>query len=101
MFAGLSVEAKLLYGFLLDRASLSCRNDWRDSEGRVFIYYTVKNVCEDLCCAKQKAIKTLDELENVQLLQRKKQGVGKPNKLYVMLPDISYPHRENFIPLVQ
>ena len=62
-FAELSGDAKLLYSFFLDRVSLSIKNGWIDDKGRVFIYYSVKSVCEDLNCGTQKACKLLDELE--------------------------------------
>lgn len=79
----LSGDAKLLYSFFLDRVSLSIKNGWIDDKGRVFIYYSVKSVCEDLNCGTQKACKLLDELEKAGALERKRQGLGKPNKLYL------------------
>jgi len=82
-FASLSTDAKLLYGILLDRISLSKKNGWIDNQGRVFIYYSIKNICEDLNCGTQKACKLLDELEKVGALERKRQGLGRPNKLYL------------------
>ena len=82
-FAELSADAKLLYSFFLDRVSLSIKNGWIDDKGRVFIYYSVKSVCEDLNCGTQKACKLLDELEKAGALERKRQGLGKPNKLYL------------------
>ena len=62
-FIELSMDAKLLYAFFLDRVSLSIKNGWIDNQGRVFIYYLIKNICEDLNCGTQKACKLLDELE--------------------------------------
>ena len=82
-FAELSVDAKLLYAFFLDRVLLSIKNVWIDNQGRVFIYYSIKNICEDLNCGTQKACKLLDELEKVGALERKRQGLGRPNKLYL------------------
>lgn len=71
------------YAFFLDRVSLSIKNGWIDNQGRVFIYYSIKNICEDLNCGTQKACKLLDELEKVGALERKRQGLGRPNKLYL------------------
>ena len=82
-FAELSVDAKLLYAFFLDRVLLSIKNGWIDNQGRVFIYYSIKNICEDLNCGTKKACKLLDELEKVGALERKRQGLGRPNKLYL------------------
>ena len=63
---------------------VAIKNGWIDDKGRVFIYYSVKSVCEDLNCGTQKACKLLDELEKAGALERKRQGPGKPNKLYLM-----------------
>ena len=82
-FVELSMDAKLLYALFLDRVSLSIKNGWIDNQGRVFIYYSIKNICEDLNCGTQKACKLLDELEKVGALERKRQGLGRPNKLYL------------------
>ena len=82
-FIELSMDAKLLYAFFLDRVSLSIKNGWIDNQGRVFIYYSIKNICENLNCGTQKACKLLDEFEKVGALERKRQGLGRPNKLYL------------------
>ena len=62
---------------------LSIKNGWVDENGRVFIYYSVINICEILNCGTQKACKLLDELEIFGALERRRQGLGKPNKLYL------------------
>jgi len=83
-FDDLSTDAKLLYGLLLDRMGLSVKNHWMDEQGRVFIYYTVESIMRDLHCANQKAAKLLAELEKKHgLIERKKQGLGKPDIIYV------------------
>ncbi len=83
-FAEISLDAKFLYSLMLDRAALSSRNGWIDKEGRVYIYYTLEQIMADLRCANQKAGKLLKELElKVGLIERKKQGQGKPAKIYV------------------
>ena len=46
-FKHVSTDAKLLYGMLLDRMGLSAKNNWYDDCGRVYIYYTVDEICED------------------------------------------------------
>lgn len=51
-FAGLSTDAKLLYGILLDRMELSKSNNWMDEEGRIYIYYTIENIMKELQCGK-------------------------------------------------
>ncbi|MDE7325957.1 MAG: replication initiator protein A [Lachnospiraceae bacterium] len=85
-FKCLSTAAKLLYGMLLDRMSLSARNGWHDDAGRVYIYYTVKEVCQDIGCGRNKAMRLLAELDTVKgigLIERIKQGQGKPDRIFV------------------
>ena len=83
-FWNMSADAKLLYGILLDRMSLSARNGWFDKEGRVYIIFTIEEIKDALGCAEKKAIKLLDELERkCGLIERKRQGLGKPNLIYV------------------
>ena len=83
-FKDISLEAKLLYGIMLDRMTLSVRNKWLDDKNRVYIIYTVEDINRDFGCARQKTAKLLDELENsIGLIERKRQGLGKPNIIYV------------------
>lgn len=85
-FKQLSANAKLLYGVLLDRMGLSARNGWHDDSGRVYIYYTVKEICENIGCGRNKAIRLLAELDTTKgigLIERVKQGQGKPDKIFV------------------
>lgn len=85
-FKHLSTDSKLLYGMLLDRMSLSIKNEWYDDTGRVYIYYTVDEVCSNLNCGRDKAMRLLAELDTgkgVGLIERKKQGQGKPTQIYV------------------
>ena len=82
-FKDVTIEAKVLYGLLLDRMSLSIRNKWLDEENRVYIIYTYIEIMEDLGCAEQKASKLLSELERFGLVERKRRGLGKPNIIYV------------------
>lgn len=83
-YRNISTDAKLLYGLLLDRVGLSARNEWIDEKDRVYIYYTVDAVGEDLNCCKEKACKLFDELEKARLIERKRQGQGKPSRIYVL-----------------
>ena len=82
-FQNLSTDAKILYGILLDRMSLSAKNGWRDEQGRVYIIYTVREVQESLCCAEHKAVKLFRELEDIDLVERKRRGLGRPSLIYV------------------
>ena len=86
-FKKLSTDAKLLYGLLLDRMGLSAKNGWYDDMGRVFIYYTLDEIQEDLNCGHEKAVRLLAELDTGKkgfgLIERVKQGQGRPTKIYV------------------
>ena len=85
-FRHVSTDAKLLYGLLLDRMGLSSRNGWFDNQGRVFIYYTLEEIQEDLNCGRDKAMKLLAELDTprgVGLIERVRQGQGRPTLVYV------------------
>ena len=82
-FQDLSTDAKTLYGILLDRMSLSVKNEWFDKQGRVFIIFTIEDVKRALCCADNKATKLLRELEKFGLIERKRRGQGKPCLVYV------------------
>ena len=85
-FNSLSCEAKVLYGLMLDRMSLSIKNRWFDEEDRVYIIFTVEEIAELLNCGTQKAVKLMKELDSNQgigLIEKKRLGLGKPNVIYV------------------
>ena len=82
-FQDLSTDAKTLYGILLDRMSLSVKNEWFDKKGRVFIIFTIEDVKRTLRCADNKATRLLRELEEFGLIERKRRGQGKPCMVYV------------------
>ena len=82
-FQDLSTDAKTLYGILLDRMSLSVKNEWFDKKGRVFIIFTIEDVKRTLRCADNKATRLLRELEEFGLIERKRRGQGKPCLVYM------------------
>ena len=82
-FQDLSTDAKTLYGILLDRMSLSVKNEWFDKKGRVFIIFTIEDVKRTLRCADNKATRLLRELEKFGLIERKRRGQGKPCLVYM------------------
>ena len=85
-FKSLSCEAKVLYGLLLDRMSLSIKNRWFDEEDRVYIIFTVEEIAELMNCGTQKAVRLLKELDSdrgIGLIEKKRLGLGKPNVIYV------------------
>lgn len=85
-FKSLSCEAKVLYGLMLDRMSLSIKNRWFDEEDRVYIIFTVEEIAVLLNCGTQKAVKLMKELDDNQgigLIEKERLGLGKPNVIYV------------------
>ena len=79
----LPIEAKVLYGMLLDRVGLSAENGWIDDKGRIFIIYTVADAAKALGCSLKKTVGIIKELEEIGLVEKKRRGMGKPNLIYV------------------
>lgn len=82
-FKDLSSDAKLLYGLMLDRMTLSMKNHWLDEENRAYIIYSISNVMEDINCSKPTCVKIMKELDSFGLIERKRKGLGKPDIIYV------------------
>ena len=80
----ISTDAKLLYGLMLDRMQLSVKNGWLDESGRVYIYFTVKQIMAALACCNRTVTKLFHELEDTHLIERVKGGLTKPDRIYVM-----------------
>ena len=81
-FQPLSNGAKILYAMLLRRTDLSRKNGWADEYGRIYLYYPINEVTALLHCGRQKAVDTLRELQYAGLVEIRKQGCGKPNRIY-------------------
>lgn len=85
-FDALSIGAKLLYGMMIDRMELSQKNGWIDGHGRAYIYFTIDEVKDKFHCANDKAVKLMRELDSdkgIGLIESVRQGLGKPNIIYV------------------
>ena len=85
-FKTLSTDAKVLYGLMLDRMSLSIKNNWFDAQNRAYIYFSIEDTMQLLNCKKNKAVQTIAELDSKQgigLIEKKRQGQGKPTIIYV------------------
>ena len=81
-FKEISNSAKLLYGLMLDRMSLSARSGWFDDENRVYIKYSVKSIMEDMNCSKMTAVGLLKELQAIGLIDVVQRN-GLANIIYV------------------
>lgn len=79
----LNSDSKILYAFLLDRLSLSQKNHWFDKEGRVYLIFTREEVQNKLCLSEKTVTKAFKQLNDVNLIAEKRQGLGKPNLIYV------------------
>lgn len=84
----LSHTARLLYALLLDRAALSQKNGWQDSEGRTYIVYPVSEITETLDKGSTTIKSALNELDAAGLLVRERRGFSTPNRLYVKVPPV-------------
>lgn len=85
-FKGLSNDAKILYGLLLDRMSLSQKNKWFDEENRAYIVCSIEEIADLLCCSRNKAIKSLQELDTdkgIGLIEKRRLGQGNNTIMYV------------------
>lgn len=82
-YRGISVNAKFLYGILLDRQTLSKKNGWRDQCGNIYIFATLNDVRKTLQCSEKTAVKVLKELENCDLIRKVRRGFCMPNLIYV------------------
>ena len=79
----LNSDSKILYAFLIDRLSLSQKNNWKDSDNNVYLIFTRQEVQEKLNLSEKTVIKAFKQLSDVKLISDKRQGLGKPNLIYV------------------
>ena len=91
----LNSDSKILYAFLLDRLSLSQKNHWFDREGRVYLIFTREEVQNKLCLSEKTVTKAFKQLNDVNLIAEKRQGLGKPNLIY--LGKIQHENIKNFV----
>ena len=82
----LSHTAKLLYTLLLDRATLSQKNNWIDAQGRIYVLYPLSSLAKDLGCSISSITRAFAELENAQLVERVRSGFSKPSRILLKIP---------------
>ena len=85
----LSLSAKVLYSLIIDRASLSTENQFIDKTGKVYVFMTNQEAGELLCCSHEKTSKIFKELEKLQLIERRKQGICRAYIIYPKIPYLS------------
>ena len=81
--AKMSAKSKILYCVLRERLILSARNNWKDENGRIYLIYSIEKMAQDLFYSRATIMRMMDELENLGLIERRKQGLGKPNLVYL------------------
>ena len=82
-YKSLGDKAKLMYMLLFDRRTLSIKNKWYDGDGQIYMYFTNKQFMEELNCSEPAIIKAKKELTKFGLLKEVRQGVNRPNRLYI------------------
>ena len=82
----LSRTAKLLYTLLLDRATLSQKNNWIDAQGHIYVIYPLSHLAKDLGCCISSVTRAFSELENAQLVERIRSGFSKPSRILLKVP---------------
>lgn len=82
-YKGLGDKAKLVYMLLFDRRTLSIKNKWYDDDGKIYMYFTNEQFMGELNCSEKTVIKAKKELSKIGLLNEVRQGVNKPNRLYI------------------
>ena len=78
--------AKMVYLLLYDRARLSMQNGWLDENGRVYVYFTEEHLADALRRTEATIRTAMNTLEQLGLILRKRQGAGRPNRIYVCIP---------------
>ena len=88
-FSSLSSDAKILFALILDRVDLSEKNAERftDANGKIYVIYTVREICRKLGCSHTTAVKITDELEIYGLIRKQHTGQGKANRI-LLTPDV-------------
>ena len=82
-YKNLGDKAKLMYMLLFDRRTLSIKNKWYDDDGKIYMYFTIEQFMQELNCSNKAVVKAKKELVEVGLMEEVRQGVNKPNRLYI------------------
>jgi len=98
MFAILDNHDRMAYTVMLDKAALCAKNGWVDSEGHVFIYFTVEEACRVLKLGRTKVAKIFQTLTKVGLIERVRQGLGRPAIIYVKVISVEEKKEDRLTP---
>ena len=82
-YKNLGDKAKLMYMLFFDRRTLSIKNKWYDDDGQIYMYFTNEQFMKELNCSEKTIIKAKKELSQIGLLKEVRQGINRPNRLYI------------------
>ena len=82
-YKNLGDKAKIMYMLLFDRRTLSIKNKWYDDDGQIYMYFTNEQFMKELNCSEKTIIKAKKELSQIGLLKEVRQGINRPNRLYI------------------
>lgn len=82
-YKGLSNDAKMLYGHLFDRMELSRKNKWINYKEEIYVIFTRKEIEKTLSISNKTCTKIFKELKEVKLIEEIRQGLNKPNIIYI------------------
>lgn len=76
-------DAKMLYALLLDRMELSRTNHWVDADGTIFLIFKREDLADMLGICVTTVWRAIKQLKEVGLLAEKRQGLNRPNLIYI------------------
>ena len=87
-FKDLGNDARVLYSLLRDRHDLSLKNGWVNENNEVYLIFTRENMCEILGLTDKTVTKIVNDLKEFALIEEQRLGQGRPNRIYLLNPEI-------------
>ena len=98
-FKSLSNDARMLYSLLRDRHELSFKNQWFNEDDEIYLIYSRASMCEKLNLSEKTITKAMNSLKNHKLIEEQRQGMGRPNLIYLLTPQsVDFIKNRNFSP---
>ena len=82
-YKDISLEAKVIYTLFIDRLELSRKNNWINEKGEVYLIFKRNDIAEILNLTDKTVSKAIKELKQIELVYENRQGLGKPNLIYI------------------
>ena len=99
-YKGLLPEAKLVYAFLRDRMDLSNKNGWVNEQGDIYLLFTREHIAELLEMSLPYIVKCFKQLKEYKLIEEIRQGLGKPNIIFICHIELSKETSQKLTPLM-